>query len=138
MTDADYLWKLLAALSLLGNLVLLARQVFGRAEKREVSPSPLPVTKADKFVLEETHDALVERVDGHDKELRAIRDKMESNYNAIMTAEARGRRELHQEINEVNKQLAGIAAIVEGLKGLPERIARDVGILFGQGQTRGK
>lgn len=138
MTDAEFTYQLIAVGSLLGNAVLLWRALRGGSEKREITPDPLNVRKAERFVTEDEHQALVDRVDRHDKEFRDIRGKMESNYNALMKSEAEGRSRLHHEINEVNKQLAGIAAVVEGLKGLPERISRDVGMLFGQLQNREK
>lgn len=131
MTDADFLWKLIAALSVLGNLILLWQKVGGKVEKRELVPNTLSIRQADQFVTEKGLEPLQAQVDKHTSEIDGLRRDLQANYNSIMKSEAEGRSRLHKEINDIGKDMSAVKASMKTLEGLPERLARDIGILFG-------
>ena len=131
MTDADFLWKLLAAISLLGNLLLLWRKMGGKAEKRQIGPDPLNVREADRFVTEKELKPICEHLELHDKNIDGLRRELQANYNTLMTSDAEGRARLHQKIDTVVADVSQMKGIIEPLKGIQERFARDVGRLEG-------
>jgi hypothetical protein len=50
MSDADLLWKLIAMSSVIGNAILIIRQVLGKNDKREIVNDPLEVREHPEFV----------------------------------------------------------------------------------------
>ena len=128
MTDADFTYQLIIAGSGVANAILVWRHFFGKAEKRQIQ-DPLNVREADRFVTEKEIKPLKERVDGHDEAIAEIRKDAQANFNAVMKSDAEGRSRLHKEISIVALDVASIKDTVEPLKNLPERIARDIGII---------
>ena len=131
MTDAEFTYQLIAAGSLIGNALLVWKTLRGGKEKREITPDPLNVRKAERFVTEDEHEALADRVDGHEAELAAIRDRMQGNYNTLMKSEAEGRSRLHHQINALAEDVAAIKAAQEPLKTLPAEFNRAIGRIEG-------
>jgi len=113
ISDADFTYKLLIALSLLGNLILLWWKFSGKAETRTIAPNPLNVRAATEFVTTD-HCALSHR--NFEERL----DRVEKNI-----------RELFQLQRGMAETVAEFKGTVEPLKDLATKFSRDVGRLEG-------
>jgi hypothetical protein len=122
-------------LSALANAIAVWRFFVHRREAREIQPTPLPVIEGDRYVTEKQLDPILEpirdQLDRHDEELGTIREKVESNYNAIMTSQAKGRRELHLEVNAIAADVAAIKTALKPLEILPQEFNRAIGRIEG-------
>lgn len=140
MTDADFFWKLIAGLSMLANflgaLALLWRRVSGKPEAREIKNDPLNVREADRFVTEKELKPLQDQVDGHSDDLAALRKEVQSNYNTLMTSDAKARSIIHQEINGLSNKISKMQGVIEPFEGLAQQLTRDIGRLEGILQRR--
>jgi hypothetical protein len=131
MTDPDFLWKLLAALSLIGNLILLWRKIGGGAEKRQISPDPLNVREADRFVTEKEILPIQRHLETHDKDVERLGKEIQANYNTLMKTDAEGRSRLHHEINAVASDVSAIKSTIGPLSNQMTDMTRALGRVEG-------
>lgn len=130
ISDPDFLWKLLAALSVLGNFILIAQKLLGKPTPQRIQ-DPLNVREADRYVTEKELLPLQDRVDGHDDAIAALRKEAQSNYNTLMTSDAKARSLIHQEINALSNKVSNMQGVIQPFEGLAQQLTRDIGRLEG-------
>ena len=133
MTDPEFLWKALAVLSSVLNAMFLWRRVTGKSEAREIGPQPLKVQGVEEFVTSK-HPRLLridERLDEMKSRVSAMEELQRESYNKLMESAAAARLRLHEKIDKLGETVAHIEGTIEPLKGVTERIARDIGRLEG-------
>jgi chromosome segregation ATPase len=85
MSDADFLWKLIAAVSTVGGLVLLVLKIRGGGELRTINPQPLIIKLAEQFAskeellrLEESVKSVERRISDMPRELNHVVEVIDS------------------------------------------------------------
>lgn len=129
--DPKFIYQLMLGLSMLGNFALMAMKFLGKPEKREITPNPVPIIHAERYVTEEKHRALELRVDGHDEEISGLHDKIEEKTSDILRKEAEARSRLHEKINTVASDVSSIKASLKPLEHLPSEFSRAIGRIEG-------
>lgn len=112
ISDPDFLWKLLAALSVLGNFILLAIRLFGKPTPQRIQ-DPLNVQKATEFVTTD-HCNLAHR------NFEDRLERVEKNIRELFTLQ-----------RQAAETVAEFKGTVEPLKNLATKFSQDVGRLEG-------
>lgn len=110
MTEATFLWMLVAVASAVGNAVLLGIKIFGRGESRRIDGQPLRVMAEPEYLTRSAHAALcgplANRMAAFEVDMQSVRHQMGADKRE-MIEKADGRvSKIFERIDGMSRTLA--------------------------------